>query len=107
IPLDGKGQAVITENTAGSYSISATAKDAAGNVSTAVTATLTVSNFSGTPPTVSVTAPASAAVITCPTAVTGTVSDDHLGISYAVTVLPSDGTPAVHIGSGSTTTASS
>src|SRR5439155_27364451 len=69
VPLDSKGQAVITENTAGSYSISATTKDAAGNVSAAATATLTVSNLTGTPPTVSVTAPASAAVITPPTSV--------------------------------------
>src|SRR5439155_13389592 len=62
VPLDSKGQAVMIMNTAGSNSISASAKDAAGNVSTAATATLVVQNPTGTPPTVSVTAPAANAI---------------------------------------------
>jgi hypothetical protein len=84
----------------------ATAKDAAGNTTTN-TQTLTVNNPSGTPPTISLTAPAKDANITAPTAVTGTVSDDHVGISYTVTVVPFDGSPSIQIGSGSTTTAMS
>jgi hypothetical protein len=49
---------------------------------------------------------ASGSHLPAPTAVTGTVSDDHVGISYTVTVVPFDGSPSVQIGRGSTTSAS-
>jgi RHS repeat-associated protein len=108
---DSKGQAVMTMNTVGNFTVTATAKDPAGNVGTA-TATLAVSNPTGTPPTISVTAPVPDAngnvFITAPTAITGSVSDDHTnGVSYTVTVIPFDGSPSFQIGSGSTTSASS
>src|SRR5262249_6044350 len=66
---------------------------AAGNTTTN-TQTLTVNNPNGTPPTISLTAPAKDANITSPTAVTGSVSDDHVGVSYTVTVVPFDGSPS-------------
>jgi YD repeat-containing protein len=112
LPIDAHGQAFYTPTATGNYTIVATAKDAAGNTATS-TQTLNVTNPAGTPPTITLTAPIPDPVthldpnITAPTAVTGTVSDDHIGISYTVTVIPFDGSPSFSIGSGSTTTASS
>ena len=51
LDIDSKGQAFYTPSAAGSYTITATAKDAAGNASPPNTQTLTVNNPNGTPPT--------------------------------------------------------
>jgi hypothetical protein len=98
LPIDAHGQAFYTPTSSGNYTIVATAKDAAGNTATS-TQTLNVTNPTGTPPTITLTAPIPDPVthldpnITAPTAVTGTVSDDHIGISYTVTVIRSTAVP--------------
>jgi hypothetical protein len=65
-------------------------------------------NPTGTPPTINLTAPTpdqyGNVYITSPTAVTGSVSDDHNGVSYTVTVIPFDGGASFQLASGSTTT---
>jgi|GEM_PF-5786189 len=105
-PIDSKGQAFFTPTAAGDYTIVATATDAAGNTVTS-TQTLTVSNPNGTPPTITLTDPTANENITAPLTLVGTVSDDNVGVSYTVTVIPFDGSPPKVIGSGSTTTSNS
>ncbi len=65
-----------------------------------------MSNPSGTPPTITLGNPYPAlnAIITAPTTLTATVSDDHVGVSYVLQAIPFDGTPATTISSGSTST---
>jgi hypothetical protein len=104
LSIDSKGQAFYTISAAGTYTVAASAKDAGGNTTTK-TVTLTVTNPTGTPPTISLTAPSADANITALTSVTGTITDDHVGISYTVTVIPFDGSASFQLASGSTTTA--
>ncbi|HEV3082404.1 MAG TPA: PKD domain-containing protein, partial [Gemmataceae bacterium] len=109
VPLDDKGQGQMTMTTAGNFTATAIAGDAAGNTTTAPLQTVYVSNPTGTPPTITPGTgyPAADAVITAPTTFSATVSDDHVGVSYVLQAIPFDGTPNVPISSGSTTTASS
>jgi RHS repeat-associated protein len=106
LALDDKGQAVMTMNTAGNFTVTATASDAATNSTTAPLQTLVVNNPNGTPPTVQLGSnyPAADAVITAPTTLEATISDDHVGVSYTLLVIPFDGSPTQTISSGSTTT---
>jgi hypothetical protein len=59
----------------GSHALTAVARDAAGNVTTAATVTVTVSNDT-TPPSVSITAPAAAATVAGTVAVSANASDN-------------------------------
>ena len=59
----------------GSHSLTAVARDAAGNVTTSAAITVTVSNDS-TPPTVSLTSPASGATVSGTVTVTSTAADN-------------------------------
>jgi hypothetical protein len=59
----------------GSHAITAVAKDAAGNATTSAAVTVTVAN--GTPPTVSLTAPAAGATLTGSTTLSASASDDR------------------------------
>ena len=97
VPLDSKGQAQMTMTTAGNFTVTAVAGDAAGNTTTAPLQTVYVNNPSGTPPTIQLGTgyPAADAIITAPTAAFGaTVSDDHLGVKYDLWAIPFDGSPS-------------
>src|SRR5207244_2393146 len=59
----------------GSHSLTAVARDAAGNVTTSAAVTVTVSNDT-TPPSVSITAPAGGASVSGTVSVTATASDN-------------------------------
>jgi len=70
----------------GSHSLTATARDAAGNQATSAALSVTVSNGGGggggdtTPPTVSITAPTASATVSGTTTITATASD-NVGVS--------------------------
>jgi hypothetical protein len=64
----------LTSN--GSHVLSATARDAAGNTTTSAGVTVTVNNVDGTPPTVSVTAPAGGAIVAGAVAVGASAADN-------------------------------
>src|SRR5438093_1331386 len=76
-----------TTTTNASHTISATATDAAGNTGTAPVVSVTVSNVppDTTPPTISITAPASGATVSGTVSVTASASD-NVGVT-AVTIL--------------------
>src|SRR6266852_5857468 len=108
VPLDAKGQAVVTLTSTPSVSATATASDAAGNTGTA-TGTVTVNPAATNPPTVQITAPlpiapATTAVITSPVAVSGVISAVTGATlnGYTVTLIPFDGSPSKVIASGTT-----
>ena len=65
-----------TTATNGSYTLTATARDAAGNTTTATNITVTVNNSDTTPPTVSITVPANGASLQGITTITATASDN-------------------------------
>jgi len=97
VVLDSMGQATLPDNAVGSFTLVATASDAAGNVGTD-SQTLTVINPQVTnAPVVALTTPADNDMVTAPTQVIGTVQDPNL-VSYTLSVAP--------IGSDSFTTIS-
>src|SRR5258706_10620381 len=65
--------------TNGAHSLTAVARDAAGNVTTSAVVTVTVSN-DATPPSVSITAPAGGATVSATVAVTANASD-HVAVA--------------------------
>ena len=58
------------------HTLSARARDAAGNTATATNVSVTVSNTDTTPPTVSITSPAAGATVTGSVSITATASDN-------------------------------
>ncbi|OLD56744.1 MAG: hypothetical protein AUI64_01705, partial [Acidobacteria bacterium 13_1_40CM_2_64_6] len=60
----------------GSHTLTAVARDAAGNTTTSTAVTVTVSNIDATPPTVSVTGPANGSTVSATVSVTATASDN-------------------------------
>src|SRR5437899_1049936 len=69
----------------GSHTLTARARDAAGNTTTSAAVTVTVSNDT-TPPTVSMTAPASGATVSGTTTITATASDNVgvVGVQFKI-----------------------
>src|SRR5205823_5947775 len=67
-----------TTATNGSHTLTAVARDAAGNATTSTAVTVTVSNTppDTTPPTVSITGPANGATVSATTTVSATASDN-------------------------------
>jgi hypothetical protein len=65
-----------TVQQSGSHTLTAVARDAAGNTATAVTVTVTVNNADTTPPTVSLTAPANGAKVVGALTVKASASDN-------------------------------
>jgi RHS repeat-associated protein len=87
VPLDTRGQATLPDTTAGTFTLVATASDAAGNVGTD-TQTLVVINPQVTnAPTVAITTPTDGDTVTAPTQVIGTVQDPNL-VSYMLSIAP-------------------
>ena len=102
VPLDDNGRGTYTTSTPGPLTVTATAKDAAGNPGTA-TATLSVIDPTDTSaPTVSIATPANMAAITSPTEVVGTVSDSHI-LSWTLDEAPLNGTTFTTIATGTST----
>jgi hypothetical protein len=100
VALDGHGGARVLENTAGSFSVVATAKDPAGNTVTATDTLLVAQPNDSHAPTVSIAAPLNLATITAPTTVRGTVTDAALS-SWKLQVAPLDGSaPFLTIATG-------
>ena len=93
----------------GSHSLTAVARDAAGNVRTSAAITVTVSNDS-TPPTVSLTSPASGATVSGTVTVTATASDNVgvVGVQFRLdgAVLGAEDATAPYSVPWTTTTAS-
>ena len=84
VALDSMGRATLPDDTAGDFTLVATASDAAGNVGT-TSQTLTVINTQVTnAPVVALTSPADDDMITAPTQVIGTVQDAESGLLHAV-----------------------
>lgn len=101
VALDGHGAGRVTLATAADYTVTATAKDAAGNAK-AATGTLTVIDPTVTgAPTVAFTSPSDQGVITAPTNIVGTASDANL-LSYKLEVAPIDGGPFTTVATGTT-----
>jgi RHS repeat-associated protein len=87
IPLDTQGRATLPDDTAGTFTVVASASDAAGNVGTD-SQTLQVINPQVTnAPVVAITTPADGDTVTAPTQVIGTVQDPNL-VSYTLSVAP-------------------
>ncbi|MGE5624314.1 MAG: Ig-like domain-containing protein [Bacillota bacterium] len=115
-PEDTSAPYSITWNSAGasngSHSLTAVARDAAGNKTTATSVTVTVSNSSGdtTPPTVSITAPASGSTVTGTVTVSATASDNVgvAGVQFMLdgAALGAEDTTAPYSVSWNTTSAS-
>jgi Domain of unknown function (DUF6531)/Putative Ig domain len=106
IVLDALGQATIATTSVGSFSVVATAIDAAGNQRQA-TDTLTVIDPTIVgQPLVAITTPADFDQITAPIAVTGTVDDPNL-VSYTLSYSPLEGGDFIEFARGSTNVANS
>jgi Domain of unknown function (DUF4082)/Bacterial Ig domain len=73
-PYSVSWNTTLTAN--GSHVLSAVARDAAGNTTTSAGVTVTVNNVDGTPPTVSITAPAGGATVAGVVAVNASASDN-------------------------------
>jgi RHS repeat-associated protein len=87
VVLDSLGRATIPTTTVGSFTLVATASDAAGNVGTD-SQTLVVINPQVTDaPLVALTTPADGDTVTAPTQVIGTVQDPNL-VSYTLSLAP-------------------
>ena len=67
---------ITTTATNGSHTLTARARDAAGNTTTSATITVTVNNADTQAPTVSVTAPAAGSIVSATTTLTATASDN-------------------------------
>jgi hypothetical protein len=91
----------------GTHTLTARARDAAGN-STSASVTVTVSNPDTTPPTVSITAPASAATVAGTVTISATASDNNgvAGVQFQVdgTNLGAEDTASPYSASWNTTT---
>src|SRR5207249_1106715 len=91
-----------------SHTLTARARDAAGNATTSAAVTVTVFNDT-TPPTVSVTAPASGATVSGTTTITATASDNVgvAGVQFLLdgANLGTEDTAAPYAGAWTTTTA--
>jgi hypothetical protein len=98
-----------TTATNASHALTAVARDAAGNTTTSTTVTVTVNNTDGTPPTVSITAPANGATVQGSVTVSATASDNVgvAGVQFKVdgANLGAEDTTAPYAVSWNTTTA--
>src|SRR5438105_6468031 len=97
-----------TTSTNGSHNLNSKAYDAAGNIGTSTTVTVTVSNvIDTTPPITSITAPANGATVSGTTTMTASASDD-VGVTkvefYLDNVLQSTSTASPYQWSWNTTT---
>jgi RHS repeat-associated protein len=103
-PVDDHGEVHYTIPSAGTYNITATASNGAGQSSSTSTS-FTLTNPLGTPPTITLdpgTAALNNTVVTSPVALIGSVSDDHTnGVSYTITAIPLDGSMSTPINCGS------
>src|SRR5204862_352822 len=97
-----------TTTTNGSHTLTARARDAAGNATTSAAVSITVANADTTPPTVSITAPANGATVSGPVSVTATASDNVgvAGVQFFLdgATLGAEGTSAPYGVSWNTTT---
>lgn len=87
IALDATGSAIIHGSSAGTFTLAATARDAAGNVGTDSQALVVRDPKVTGAPTVDLTTPDDNATITSPTDIIGTVEDPNL-VSYTLAVAP-------------------
>jgi RHS repeat-associated protein len=87
IPLDPEGRATLPDATVGSFTVVATASDAAGNVGTDSQTLVVINPQVTNAPVVAITTPADNGQVTAPTQVIGTVQDPNL-VSYTLSVAP-------------------
>lgn len=87
IALDAAGRANFTPATAGSFTLIANARDAAGNVGTDTQALVVVDPHDVAAPDVELVSPADGALISSPVDVVGSVNDDNL-LFYTLSVAP-------------------
>jgi RHS repeat-associated protein len=87
VPLDSMDRATLPDNTAGDFTVVATASNAAGLVSTDSQTLVVVNPQVTNAPVVALTTPADGDTVTAPTQVIGTVQDPNL-LSYTLSVAP-------------------
>ena len=85
--LDSTGRATLTMGAAGTFSVVASARDAAGNSGTATVTLAVIDPSDETGPEVALTGPAEGAVLTAWTDVVGTARDDTLQF-YTLSIAP-------------------
>ena len=87
VPLDAPGRVTVLNLPGGSYTVVASATDAAGNIGTDTKTLTIVDNSDQNPPDVAITSPADGDTITHAVDVIGTASDANL-VSYTLSVAP-------------------
>jgi RHS repeat-associated protein len=87
VPIDSMGRATLPDATAGTFTLVATASDAAGNVGTDSQTLTVIDPHVTNAPVVDLTTPADGDMVTAPTQVIGTVQDPNL-VSYTLSVAP-------------------
>jgi YD repeat-containing protein len=105
VPLDSQGRAIGLSLPAGTFTVVATATDAAGNVGSDTKSLVIIDTSVTNPPTVAITSPADGDTITQPVDVTGTAASDHL-VSYTLAVAPLGSSSFTQIASGTTSVTS-
>src|SRR5438094_7428769 len=70
-----------TTGTNGSHTLSAVARDAAGNTKTSAAVTVTVTNADTTPPTVTMSAPAGGATVSGASVTVSATASDNVGVA--------------------------
>ena len=101
VPIDSQGRATVLNLPGGTYTVVATATDAAGNVGSDTKTLVIIDNADQNPPTVDITTPADGDTITKPVDVIGTASDANL-VSYTLSVAPVGSDSFTTIASGTT-----
>ena len=87
VAIDASGRAIIAATVASSFTLSASASDAAGNVGTDSQILVVRDPHVTNAPTVDLTTPDDNATITAPTPIIGTVQDPNL-LSYTLSLAP-------------------